>query len=76
VFQSLAQTKAKVNYSKLVYLPKAYQNDTLSYPLIIYLHGGSQSGNNLDKLKTYGLPYLVEKGQNFNFVIVSAMSRG
>lgn len=39
--------------------------------MIIYLHGGSQRGNDLDKLKAYGLPYLVNKGQNFNFVIVS-----
>lgn len=71
VFQSSAQTKARVNYHKLVYLPKAYEKDTLRYPLIIYLHGGSQRGNDLDKLKAYGLPYLVDKGQNFSFVIVS-----
>jgi predicted peptidase len=38
---------------------------------LIYLHGGSQKGNDLAKLKTYGLPYLVEKGRDFPFIIAS-----
>lgn len=70
-FNSLSQTKIKTNYKYLLYTPKADSNQTKKYPLIIYLHGGSQKGNDLNKLKTYGLPYLVEKGQNFNFIIAS-----
>ncbi|QNK64547.1 dienelactone hydrolase family protein [Pedobacter sp. PAMC26386] len=68
-FHLFAQTKLKVNYKHLLYLPKSYANDSLKYPLIIYLHGGSQKGNDLSKLKSYGLPFLVDKGVDFDFVI-------
>lgn len=66
-----AVTKAKGKYDYFLYLPKDYQRRTEKYPLVIYLHGGSQKGSDLNKLKTYGLPSRVAKGQNFPFIIAS-----
>lgn len=66
-----SQQKVTAKYDYLLYLPKDYSKETKKYPLVIYLHGGGQKGNDLNKLKTYGLPYLVEKGQNFDFIIAS-----
>lgn len=67
-----AQPKATAKYDYALYLPKDYStNTTKKYPLIIYLHGSSQRGNDLEKLKGYGLPYLVDKGQDFEFIIAS-----
>jgi len=71
ISQSFAQEKQKVNYKLLTYLPKNYDSDTSKYPLVIYLHGGSQKGNDLEKLKIYGLPYLVDQGKEFDFVMVA-----
>lgn len=61
----------KKKYKYLLYLPKEYNAAKKSYPLVIYLHGGSQRGHDLNKLKTYGLPQLVEKGKDFEFIIAS-----
>ena len=69
--QSIAQEKPKASYKHLTYLPKNYNADTSNYPLVIYLHGGSQKGNDLEKLKVYGLPYLVDQGKEFNFIMVA-----
>ncbi|MDH6305823.1 putative peptidase [Parabacteroides sp. PF5-5] len=66
-----SQEKAKVDYNYLVYLPEDYAVGNKSYPLVIYLHGGAHKGNDLNKLKKYGLPYLVEKGNEFDFIIIS-----
>lgn len=66
-----AQDKIKVNYDFLLSLPDDYEDGKEAYPLVIYLHGGSQKGNDLNKLKEYGLPYLVEKGEKFDFMIAS-----
>lgn len=71
ISQSFAQEKQKVNYKHLTYLPKSYNTDTSKYPLVIYLHGGSQKGNDLKKLKVYGLPYLVDKGKEFDFIMIA-----
>lgn len=66
-----SQAKTKVKYNYLLYLPKDYSEDTKEYPLVIYLHGGSQRGDDLNKLKIYGLPQLIDKGENFDFIIAS-----
>lgn len=66
-----SQTKPKADYNYLIYLPKDYSEQAKSYPLVIYLHGGSHKGNDLNKLKEYGLPYLVDQGHDFDFIIVS-----
>jgi predicted peptidase len=68
---SYSQAKVKAAYNYLLYLPEGYTKNQKQYPLVIYLHGGSQRGNDLTKLKVYGLPYLVGKGQNFDFIIAS-----
>jgi predicted peptidase len=67
--QSTVKPMAKYNY--LLYLPKDYDKKTMPYPLIIYLHGSSHRGNDLNKLKGYGLPYVIDKGKEFNFIIAS-----
>jgi predicted peptidase len=71
--ETTAQTssKSREKYNYLLYLPKDYAAKKANYPLVIYLHGGSQKGQDLAKLKIYGLPYLVDKGQNFDFIIAS-----
>lgn len=68
------RVKTKVKYDYLLYVPKEYAARKTNYPLVIYLHGGSQSGKggpDLVKLKTYGLPRLVNQGRNFEFIIAS-----
>lgn len=66
-----SQSKSRADYDYLVYLPKDYSGQTRNYPLVIYLHGGSHKGNDLNKLKEYGLPYLVDQGNDFDFIVVS-----
>ncbi|WP_117624827.1 prolyl oligopeptidase family serine peptidase [Sphingobacterium deserti] len=68
---SHAQQKASVKYDYLLYLPKDYGATLKKYPLVIYLHGGSHKGKDLEKLKGYGLPQLVDQGEDFNFIIAS-----
>lgn len=60
----------KKKYDYLLYVPKDY-NAKKKYPLVIYLHGSSQKGKDLNKLKAYGIPQLVDQGANFEFIIAS-----
>jgi predicted peptidase len=52
-------------------LPKGYAEQTKKYPLVIYLHGGSQKGRDLNKLKTYGLPKLISEGKEYDFIFAA-----
>lgn len=66
-----AQTKPKANYPYLIYLPKNYATSDKEFPLLIYLGGGSQNGTDLNKLKTYGVPFYIEQGHEYKFIIAS-----
>lgn len=56
----------KTNY--LLYEP---ENKTGKMPLLVFLHGGGESGNDIEKVKKHGPPMLVEKGKKFPFYILS-----
>ncbi len=59
----------------LVYLPEGYQEDNeKQWPLMIFLHGAGESGEELDKIKMHGPPKLIEQGKKFPFIVVSPQS--
>lgn len=67
----LQSLKSKT-YPYLAYLPTDYNKDnTKEWPLIIYLHGSSCKGNNLEKLKKYGPPFYLERGMQVNAIVIS-----
>ena len=56
----------------LLFLPKSYgQLPNKKWPLIIFLHGAGERGNNLDLLKKHGIPKIVEQNPDFPFITVS-----
>lgn len=59
-------------YPYLAYTPQGYsKNSSKEWPLIIYLHGSSCKGNNLEKLKKYGPPYYLERGMQVDAIVIS-----
>lgn len=56
----------------LLSLPEGYEADSSKkWPLVIFLHGSGESGNDLEKVKLHGPPQLVEQGKKFPFILVS-----
>ncbi len=58
-------------YPYLTYLPANYNQTPDNYPLIIYLHGSSQRGNDLNRLKSYGMPKYLENGGKLNCIVIA-----
>ena len=66
------QNPKDTSYKYLAYTPSEYENDTTqTWPLIIYLHGGTPRGNDLKKLYAYGIPDQIYRGREFPFIIIS-----
>jgi hypothetical protein len=60
----------KLNY--LLFLPESYGNDPdKKWPLIFFLHGSGERGNNVDMVKRHGPPKIVETQKDFPFIVVS-----
>ena len=63
------KTKISKNVSLpyLLYTPKPKGK----LPLVIFLHGAGERGNDLELVKIHGIPKLIEQGQEFPFIAVS-----
>lgn len=60
----------RINY--LLYFPDEYHESDKSWPLILFLHGAGERGNDLEKIKIHGPPMLIaKKGKKYPFIIVS-----
>jgi predicted peptidase len=55
----------------LLYLPEAYHSGNDLWPLMLFLHGAGERGDNLEQLKSHGPPKLVAQGQRFPVILVS-----
>lgn len=67
----LSAEKSKT-YPYLAYLPNGYnKTEAKEWPLIIYLHGSSCKGSDLNRLKKYGPPYYLNKGMNVDAIVIS-----
>lgn len=62
------QKEVKLNY--LLYLPKDYEQKE-KVPLMLFLHGAGERGDDLELVKVHGPAKLVEQGKEFPFAIVS-----
>ncbi|MGD8240603.1 MAG: prolyl oligopeptidase family serine peptidase [Armatimonadota bacterium] len=70
--QSLEKTITKVLAAKyLLYLPQGYEEGDEAWPLMLFLHGAGERGDDLERLKILGPPKIAEERQDFPFVLVS-----
>ncbi|MDI6029239.1 prolyl oligopeptidase family serine peptidase [Corticibacterium sp. UT-5YL-CI-8] len=61
--------KNDLNY--LLYTPDDYANSDKTFPLVVWLHGGDQGGSDIEKVKSSGLPKLIEDDKEFPFLVLS-----
>ena len=55
----------------LLYLPEHYEKSEKKWPLMLFLHGAGERGDDFEKIKVHGPPKLIERGDKFPFIIVS-----
>lgn len=67
---SKLDTQLHVTLDYLLYLPPDYDQQE-SWPLLLFLHGGGERGNNLELVKRHGPPKLIEQGKQFPFIVVT-----
>ena len=59
-------------YQFLIHYPPGYQeNSDKKYPLLLFLHGRSLSGTNLEMLKKYGVIYEILRGLKIDFIVIA-----
>lgn len=67
-------TQVRVQLNYLLYLPENYEQQE-SWPLLLFLHGAGERGDDLELVKKHGPPKLIAAGKEFPFVVVSPQCR-
>lgn len=68
---SVTQTRT-LSADYLLFLPQGYSsNSSRRWPLILFLHGGAESGSNIWKVARNGPPQVATRMTNFPFIVVS-----
>lgn len=62
----------KTTLTYLLKVPSNYEaNKNERFPLLIFLHGSGERGNDINKVKTHGPPSFVDAREDFPFITVS-----
>lgn len=64
------QVRRAEGYSYLLFLPETYPGES-AWPLLLFLHGVGERGEDLEAVKAQGVPRVIEEGRDLPFVVVS-----
>lgn len=63
-------------YNFMVYMPEGYQQEKADLPLVVFLHGKSLSGTDLNRVRRYGPLSALQYGRRINAVVLAPQSPG
>ncbi len=67
-----AQVEKRVRLDYLLFLPKDYgKQPQKRWPLILFLHGAGERGEDIELVKVHGIPKVVEQQEDLPFIVVS-----
>lgn len=64
------EVQVTVSMRYLLALPEGYEEKE-KWPLVLFLHGAGERGDDLEKVKIHGPPKLIANGKKFPFITVS-----
>ncbi|MCX7009947.1 MAG: prolyl oligopeptidase family serine peptidase [Kiritimatiellaeota bacterium] len=70
-FSANIKLKTKIELKYLLYLPEDYAQSKKKWPLILFLHGAGERGDDVQVVAKHGPPKLVAAGKQLPFIIVS-----
>lgn len=64
------------SYNFWLYAPREYTAEHRRIPVIIFLHGASLCGNNMQRVRRYGLLHAIEKGRYYPAMVIAPQNPG
>ena len=66
-----AEVKIEMKIKYLLHLPKGYETSKKGWPLVLFLHGAGERGDDLKKVSRHGLPKMLKNGMDLPCIVVS-----
>ena len=61
----------KTSLDYLIYFPNDYPRIEKKIPLVLFLHGAGERGNDLIQIKKHGIPKRIHDGAEFPFITIA-----
>ena len=72
LLDSVMETNVKEKLAYYLYYPEEYLDEPeADFPILLFLHGGGESGDSLVTVKRNGPPKLIAQGKKFPFLILA-----
>ncbi|MDF2720092.1 MAG: phospholipase/Carboxylesterase [Paenibacillus sp.] len=66
------EIRKNVQLNYLLHLPEQYGKQAgVKWPLIVFLHGSGERGDDIEKVKIHGIPKIAERDPSFPFIALS-----
>ncbi len=64
------------SYNFWIFTPEEYEPQGRGVPLVIFLHGASLCGNNMERVRRYGVLHAIQKGKAVPAVVLAPQNGG
>ena len=54
-----------------IYFPDNYHDSDTSFPMVLFLHGSGERGDNIGLVEKHGIPKMINNGHTFPFITVA-----
>ena len=68
-FETDVMIEVELNY--LLYLPSSYSDSNKEFPLVLFLHGAGERGEDINLIEVHGIPKLINMGREFPFITIA-----
>lgn len=68
--------KVKGGYNFWLYRPKGWNEDSVQKPLVVFLHGASLCGRNLERVRRYGTLDALDRGREIDAFVLAPQNPG
>jgi predicted peptidase len=69
VFEKTVTRQIRLNY--MLYLPEGYEASDQKWPLVLFLHGAGERGDDVIKVNIHGPSKLAAAGKKFPFILIA-----
>ena len=67
----LTSVTLPVSLKYYIYFPNSYNESNSNFPLVLFLHGAGERGDDLNMVEIHGIPKLIKKGREFPFITIA-----
>ena len=60
-----------VSFKYYIYFPENYYDSDTSFPMVLFLHGSGERGDDIGLVEKHGIPKMINNGHTFPFITVA-----